>query len=216
MLGERDTAEADLTTAPCRAMGSRPYQAYSHLEHAQLLLTRPASTDIKDARTNLAAALHRPNPRHEASGVQGRSIQLMIATRSSCRVVQRRPSRTLFGIVLRPATEQRLAAPTRPMDPTRSWRRSSARNFRDRNCDPSTCLVFTPESCAARRLPPLAQALRGCSLQRPVNRDGDPAVWQNSLRHDGYWTRRVFRALHQTNCAPHCVLHQHHGHTTRA
>ena len=60
LLGERDTAEAHLTSALhlAAAMGSRPYQAYSHLEHARLLLTHPTRTDIKDARTHLDAALH--------------------------------------------------------------------------------------------------------------------------------------------------------------
>lgn len=60
LLGERDTAEARLTSALhlAAAMGSRPWEAYSHLEHARLLLTRHARTDIKDARTHLDAALH--------------------------------------------------------------------------------------------------------------------------------------------------------------
>jgi ATP/maltotriose-dependent transcriptional regulator MalT len=60
LLGERETAEAHLTGALhlAAAMGSRPYQAYSHLEHARLLLARHARTDIKDARTHLDAALH--------------------------------------------------------------------------------------------------------------------------------------------------------------
>jgi hypothetical protein len=31
-----------------------------------------------------------------------------------------------------------------PIDPTRSWRRKAARNFRDRNCDPRSVWTTQP------------------------------------------------------------------------
>src|SRR5688572_18067172 len=62
----------------------------------------------------------------------------MIAMCSSARVAQRRRFKTLF--CSRPKNDSMAAlspaAPTRPIDPTRSWRRSSAKNFLERNCDP--------------------------------------------------------------------------------
>jgi DNA-binding CsgD family transcriptional regulator len=56
---DHDTAEVHLTSAlhSAAAMGSAPYQAYTRLELARLLLSRRGRADMRDAHAHLHAAL---------------------------------------------------------------------------------------------------------------------------------------------------------------
>jgi ATP/maltotriose-dependent transcriptional regulator MalT len=58
LRGEYETAEAHLISALhlAAAMGSPPYQAYTQLELARLLLSRRVRQDVRDARAYLEAA----------------------------------------------------------------------------------------------------------------------------------------------------------------
>ena len=59
LLNDYDTAEVHLTSAlhSAAAMGSAPYDAYTRLELARLLLSRHVRADVRDARIHLEAAL---------------------------------------------------------------------------------------------------------------------------------------------------------------
>jgi DNA-binding CsgD family transcriptional regulator len=59
LLNDYRTAEVHLTSAlhSAAAMGSAPYDAYTRLELARLLLSRHVRTDVRDARIHLKAAL---------------------------------------------------------------------------------------------------------------------------------------------------------------